>query len=167
MGDYNRVILAGRLTRDPTLRYTESQTPVADFGLAINRKWTGLDGTMRSDVCFVDCRAFGPQAEAMFRYLKKGKPILLEGRLHFEKWEKDGRKQSKLRVTVEAFQFQGRGARAAPPRYDKKGRKVKRKVKVAVPLGPAREAEAGSDLLVDGSGWTEPAREDGESYTGF
>ena len=107
MANYNKVILAGNLTRDPQLSYTPTQTPVVDFGMAINRTWRGQDGEKREETCFVDCRAFGRQAETINQYLSKGRPVLVEGRLSFSSWEKDGRKHSKLRVTVENFQFLG------------------------------------------------------------
>ncbi len=107
MPNYNKVILAGNLTRDPQLSYTPTQTPVVDFGMAINRTWRGQDGQKNEETCFVDCRAFGRQAETINQYLSKGRPVLVEGRLHFSSWEKDGRKHSKLRVTVENFQFLG------------------------------------------------------------
>ena len=116
MANYNKVILAGNLTRDPQLSYTPAQTPVVDFGMAINRKWRGQDGEQREETCFVDCRAFGRQAETINQYLSKGRPVLIEGRLRFSSWEKDGRKHSKLSVTVENFQFLGspQGASPAP-----------------------------------------------------
>ena len=121
MANYNKVILAGNLTRDPQLSYTPTQTPVVDFGMAINRKWRGQDGEQREETCFVDCRAFGRQAETINQYLSKGRPVLVEGRLHFSSWEKDGRKHSKLRVTVESFEFLGsaqggQGGSPAPQR---------------------------------------------------
>ena len=103
--NYNKCILAGNLTRDPQLSYTPAQTPVVDFGMAINRNWTGKDGEKREETCFVDCRAFAKTAETINQYMSKGNPILLEGRLHFSSWEKDGKKHSKLRVTVDNFQF--------------------------------------------------------------
>jgi len=110
MANYNKVILAGNLTRDPQLSYTPSQTPVVDFGMAINRRWRGQDGQQREETCFVDCRSFGRQAEVLNQYMSKGRPILVEGRLSFSQWEgKDGQKRSKLRVTVEQFQFLGAG----------------------------------------------------------
>ncbi len=114
--NFNKVILAGYLTRDPQLSFTPAQKPVVDFGLAINRNWTGQDGQKREETCFVDCRAFGKTAETINQYLAKGKPILLEGRLHFSAWEKDGRKFNKLRVTVDQFQFvpDGEKREAAP-----------------------------------------------------
>jgi single-strand DNA-binding protein len=110
MANFNKVILLGNLTRDPQLSYLPSQTAVVDFGLATNRKWTGQDGQQRDETCFVDCRAFGKPAETINKYCKKGKPLLVEGRLTFESWTaKDGTKRSRLRVTVEGFQFMPAG----------------------------------------------------------
>jgi len=106
MAGFNKVLLLGNLTRDPRLSYTPSQVAVADFGVATNRKWTGQDGSQREETCFVDCRAFGRTAENINKSFKKGKPIFLEGRLTFDSWTaQDGSKKSKLRVTVETFQF--------------------------------------------------------------
>ncbi len=106
MASFNKVLLLGNLTRDPQLSYTPNQTAVVDFGLATNRKWKGQDGSDREEVCFVDCRAFGKTAENINKYMSKGKPLFLEGRLTFEQWTaQDGSKKSKLRVTVESFQF--------------------------------------------------------------
>ena len=108
MANYNKVILLGNLTRDPQLSYTPNQTAVVDFGLATNRKWTGQDGSAREETCFVDCRAFGKSAENINKYCQKGRPLLVEGRLTFDSWQaQDGSKRSKLRVTVERFQFIG------------------------------------------------------------
>jgi single-strand DNA-binding protein len=119
MANFNKVILMGNLTRDPQLSYTPSQTAVVDFGLATNRRWTGQDGQQREEVCFVDCRAFGKPAETINKYCKKGKPLMLEGRLTFDSWTgQDGVKKSKLRVTVEGFQFLpigGRGGEQSGP----------------------------------------------------
>jgi len=110
MANYNKVILLGNLTRDPQLSYTPNQTAVVDFGLATNRKWTGQDGTAREETCFVDCRAFGRSAENINKYCQKGRPLLVEGRLTFDSWQaQDGSRRSKLRVTVERFQFIGSG----------------------------------------------------------
>ena len=106
MANFNKVILMGNLTRDPQLSYLPSQTAVVDFGIATNRRWTGQDGQQREEVCFVDCRAFGKPAETINKYCKKGRPLMLEGRLTFDSWTgQDGVKKSKLRVTVENFQF--------------------------------------------------------------
>ena len=108
MANYNKVILIGNLTRDPQMSYLPSQTPVAELGLAINRKWRGQDNQQREETCFVDCRAYGKQAETINQYMSKGQPILIEGRLQLDQWEgKDGTKHSKHRVIVERFQFLG------------------------------------------------------------
>lgn len=111
MSNFNKIFLMGNLTRDPQLTYTPSQTPVVDFGLAVNRKWTAKDGSSKEDTCFVDCRSFGRQAENINKYLKKGNPLFVEGRLTFDSWTaQDGSKRSKHRVTVESFQFLGSGS---------------------------------------------------------
>lgn len=121
MANYNKVILVGNLTRDPQMSYLPSQTPVIEIGLAVNRKWRSQEGQQREETCFIDCRAFGKQAETINQYMSKGQPILIEGRLTFDQWEgKDGSKHSKHRVTVEKFQFLGgpsgqRKAPASPP----------------------------------------------------
>lgn len=108
MAGYNKVLLMGNLTRDPQLSYTPTQTAVVDFGIAVNRRWTGQDGQQREDTCFVDCRAFGKQAETISKFLTKGRAVFIEGRLTYETWTaQDGSKRSKHRVTVESFQFLG------------------------------------------------------------
>jgi len=106
MANFNKVLLMGNLTRDPQLSYTPNQTAVVDFGLAVNRKWKGQDGNQREETCFVDCRAFGRQAENINKYLSKGRAVLIEGRLTFDSWTaQDGTRRSRHRVTVETFQF--------------------------------------------------------------
>ena len=110
MANFNKVMLMGNLTRDPQLSYTPNQTAVVDFGMAVNRRWTGQDGNQRDETCFVDCRMFGRRAEVVNKYCKKGNPLFVEGRLTFDSWEaQDGTKRSKLRVTVENFEFIGGG----------------------------------------------------------
>ena len=113
MANFNKVLLMGNLTRDPQLSYLPSETAVVDFGLAVNRRWTGQDGSQRNETCFVDCRMFGKRAEVINKYCKKGNPLLVEGRLTFDSWTaQDGTRRSKHRVTVENFEFLGRGADA-------------------------------------------------------
>jgi len=110
MANYNKVILMGNLTRDPQLSYLPSQTAVVDFGLAVNRRWTSKEGEKREETCFIDCRAFGRPAETINKYMTKGRPILVEGRLTFDSWTaQDGSKRNKHRVTIENFQFLGGG----------------------------------------------------------
>ena len=126
MANYNKVILAGNLTRAPELAYLPSNTPIVKFGLAINRKWTGQDGKKTEEVCFVDCVIYGKSAETLNQYVTKGSPLLVEGRLKLDTWQaKDGQKRSKHEVVVEKFQFLGKAelpdasGEAAPPKQAK------------------------------------------------
>ncbi|MHC4265604.1 MAG: single-stranded DNA-binding protein [Planctomycetota bacterium] len=106
MANFNKVLLMGNLTRDPQLTYLPSQTAVVEFGLASNRRWKSQEGQQREETCFIDCRAFGRMAENINKYLTKGRPVFIEGRLTFDSWTaQDGSKRSKHRVTVENFQF--------------------------------------------------------------
>ncbi len=108
MANYNRVILAGNLTRDPELSYTANNLAVCKFGLAINRKWKDRDGNMKEDTCFVDITAFGRTGEVINQYMSKGRGILVEGRLNFRQWtDPEGKNRSKLSVVAENFQFLG------------------------------------------------------------
>lgn len=109
MPSFNRIIFAGHLTRDPQLTYLPSNTAVCEFGMAANRKWKEKSGEAREEVCFVDCKSFGKQAETLNQYVSKGKPLLIEGRLKFDQWDaKDGGgKRSKLYIIVESFTFLG------------------------------------------------------------
>lgn len=109
MASFNKVILLGNLTRDPQLKYLPSQTAVAEFGLACNRKFKSAAGEDREEVTFVDITAFGKQAELINQYFTKGKPIFIEGRLKFDSWEdkQGGGKRSRLTVVLENFQFIG------------------------------------------------------------
>ena len=117
MANFNRVLLIGNLTRDPQLRYTPNQVAVCDFGMAVNRRWAGQDGQQREETCFVDCTAWGRSAETLAKYMTKGRPLFVEGRLTFRTWDgPDGKKRSKLEVTVERFQFLGRAGDQTGPR---------------------------------------------------
>jgi single-strand DNA-binding protein len=108
MANFNKVMLMGNLTRDPQLSYLPSQTPVVEFGLAINRKWTSKEGESKEEVCFVDCRAFSRLAENINKYMRKGRPLFVEGRLVYEQWTaQDGSKRSKHRIHVDNCQFLG------------------------------------------------------------
>lgn len=115
MSSFNKVLLMGNLTRDPQLSYTPNNTAVVDFGIAVNRRWTGKDGSQKDETCFVDCRAFARLAENINKYMTKGKPIFIEGRLTFDSWTaQDGTKRSRHRVTVENFRFVGPAGSASP-----------------------------------------------------
>jgi single-strand DNA-binding protein len=107
MASFNKVILAGNLTRDPELRYTPKGTAVAKIGLAVSRTWTGEDGQKKEEVSFIDIEAWGRQGEVIAQYMKKGRPLLVEGRLKLDSWEDKTTKQkvSKLKVVLESFSF--------------------------------------------------------------
>ena len=113
MASFNKVILVGNLTRDPELRYTPKGTAVARLGLAVNRQWKTDTGEAREEVTFIDIDAFGRQAEVIGQYCKKGKPLMIEGRLKYEQWDdkQTNKKRSKLMVVLESFQFLGDGNR--------------------------------------------------------
>jgi len=115
MANFNKVILIGNLTRDPELRYTPKGTAVAKIGLAINRSWRTESGETKEEVTFVDVDSFGRQAETLGQYMKKGRPIMVEGRLRLETWDdkQTGQKRSKLGVVMEAFQFLDFGGRGS------------------------------------------------------
>ncbi len=107
MPNYNKVILMGNLTRDPEVKYTSGGTAIAKLGMAINRTWTNKEGQKQEETAFVDVDAFGRQAEVIGQYLKKGRPVMIEGRLKLDQWDdkQTGQKRSKLGVTLEGFQF--------------------------------------------------------------
>lgn len=138
MANVNKVILIGNLTR-VELKQLPSGNPVAQIGLAINREWKDKDGEKKEEVTFVDCEAWGKTAEIMAKYLAKGKPVYVEGRLKLDVWEKDGEKRSKLKVVVESFQFlaSGKSDDAAPAEKPAGGKKFKQ---------PGEEAKGGGGL---------------------
>lgn len=106
MSSYNKVILMGNLTRDPEMRVSKQGLSIVKLGLALNRKFSTKDGERKEETTFVDVDAFGKQAEVITKYLHKGSPLMLEGRLKLDQWEaQDGQKRSKLGVVLESFQF--------------------------------------------------------------
>ena len=109
MGNFNKVILLGNLTRDIELRHTQSNQAVANFSVAVNRQWKDQSGQTHEEATFVDCEAWGRQAEVMHQYLGKGREVMLEGRLRMDRWQdkQSGANRSKLVVVVDNFQFIG------------------------------------------------------------
>ena len=109
MANLNRVLLIGNLTRDPEIRYTPKGTAVADIGLAINRMFAGEDGEKREEVTYVDVVLWSRLAEIAEQYLKKGRPVFIEGRLQLDSWDdkQTGQKRSRLRVVAENLQMLG------------------------------------------------------------
>ena len=118
MASFNKVILVGNLTRDPELRYTPKGTAIAKFGLAVNRVWTSESGEKKEEVTFIDIDVFGRTAENVAQYMRKGSPMLVEGRLRLDQWDdkQTGQKRSKLGVVLEGFSFldSGRADSGAP-----------------------------------------------------
>jgi single-strand DNA-binding protein len=122
MASFNKVILVGNLTRDPELRYTPKGTAVAKLTLAVNRTWKSETGESKEEVSFVDVDVWGRQAEVIAQYMRKGRPLLVEGRLKQDTWEDKTthQKQSKLKVVLESFSFidsnrpEGGGGGGAP-----------------------------------------------------
>ncbi len=109
MPNLNKVLLMGNLTRDPEIKYTPKGTAVADLGLAVNRVWTTDQGERREETTFVDVELWGRQAEIAGEYLKKGRPVFIEGRLKLDTWDDKttGQKRSKMKIVGEGMQLLG------------------------------------------------------------
>ena len=105
----NKVLLYGNLTRDPELKALPSGQQVASFGLATNRTYKNRDGQQQEQTEFHNIVAFGRTAEVMGQYLKKGRPIYVDGRIQTRSWDKDGQKQYRTEIIVESFQFGAQG----------------------------------------------------------
>lgn len=109
MASLNKVMLIGNLTRDPEVRYTPKGTAVSDLGLAVNRVYSSDSGEKREETTFVDVVLWARMAELAGQYLKKGRPVFIEGRLQMDSWDdkSTGQKRTKLRVVGENMQFLG------------------------------------------------------------
>ena len=109
MASLNKVMLIGNCTRDPEIRYTPKGTALVELGLAVNRSYTADNGERREETTFVDVTLWGRQAEVANEYLRKGRPVFIEGRLQLDSWEdkQTGQKRSKLRVVGEGMQLLG------------------------------------------------------------
>lgn len=152
MASLNKVYLVGNLTRDPEVRYLPSGQPVGELRMAVNRKFRGANGEERDETCFVSIVVWGKQAETSNKYLAKGSPLLVEGRLQYEEWEKDGKKQNRLRVVAERVQFLGtprRGAEFGAPAGEAGGAQPQPAVRPdpgpeqAIPPAPADDSQPG------------------------
>jgi single-strand DNA-binding protein len=126
MANFNKVLLMGNLTRDPELRFAgggarnegrEGGGAICKFGLAVNRQWRNQAGEKQEEVCFVDIVVFGRQAENCNEYLRKGRPVFIEGRLHYDSWDdrETGKKRNRLEVVAEVVQFLGSRDGAGAP----------------------------------------------------
>src|SRR5262245_43999642 len=138
MASFNKVILVGNLTRDPELRYTPKGMAIAKIGLAVNRNWTSESGEKKEEVTFVDVDIFGRTAENVAQYMRKGRPILIEGRLRLDQWDdkQTGQKRSKLGVVGEVVQFLG-----SPGGASEGGAAAQRPATTATPAQAPADAE--------------------------
>ena len=111
MRGFSKAIIAGNLTRDPELRNTPSGATVCGFSVAVNRTYRGADGENKDEVSYIECTAWGKQAETLAQYAKKGTGILVSGRLSQRSWEdkNGGGKRSRTEIVVEDFNFLGGG----------------------------------------------------------
>jgi single-strand DNA-binding protein len=117
MPSLNKVMLMGNLTRDPELRVTPKGTPICQFSLAINRKFKMETGETREEVTYVDIEAWGKQGETIAKYVTKGRPLFVEGRLRLDQWEDKNTKEkrSRMKVVLEQFEFLGDGRGGGGP----------------------------------------------------
>jgi len=143
MASFNKVILVGNLTRDPELRYTPKGTAIAKIGLAVNRVWTTETGEKKEEVTFVDVDVFGRTAENVGQYMRKGRPILIEGRLRLDQWDdkQTGQKKSKLGVVAETVQFLGSPTGAGGEGNGPAARPARPAPAASAPTAPPEPAE--------------------------
>jgi single-strand DNA-binding protein len=141
MASFNTVVLVGNLTRDPELRYTPKGTAIAKIGLAVNRVWTNEAGEKKEEVTFVDVDIFGRTAENVGQYMRKGRPILIEGRLKLDQWDdkQTGQKKSRLGVVAENVQFLGSAQGGGEGGGGGGGAPAPRAPRPAAPAAPAAE----------------------------
>ena len=125
MAELNKVLMIGRLTRDPELKYTPGGTAVCELRLAVNHTYRTRDDGKKEETCFIDVSVFGRQGETVNQYLSKGRELFVEGRLKLDSWEnQEGQKRSKHSLIADRCQFLGgRGERseaapADPESYD-------------------------------------------------
>ncbi|HXX42578.1 MAG TPA: single-stranded DNA-binding protein [Chthoniobacterales bacterium] len=145
MASFNKVILLGNLTRDPEVRYTPKGSAVCDLGLAVNRQYTLDSGEKREEVTFVDVVLWSRLAEIAGEYLKKGRPVFIEGRLQMDSWEdkQSGQKRTKLRVIGETMQLLG----SRPTEGGDQNRQSRPAGKTVPPPKPAGAAEPDDDEI--------------------
>lgn len=157
-GSVNKVFLMGNLTRDPDLRYTPSGAAVTTLGIALNRTYTTKEGERREEVTFVDVTVWNRQAETCAQYLKKGRPVHIEGFLKLDTWDDKttGQKRSQLKVEAENVQFLGgRDDAGGRPSSEDDEAPVRETRRPAPANGPAAPARGGSS---NGPSTSSPAR---------
>lgn len=139
MASFNKVILLGNLTRDPEVRYTPKGSAVCDLGLAVNRNYTLENGEKREEVTFVDVVLWARLAEIAGEYLKKGRPVFIEGRLQMDSWDdkQTGQKRTKIRVVGETMQLLGSRPSGTGGESQEGERPPRAAAKSAAPATPA------------------------------
>ena len=149
MASFNKVILLGNLTRDPEVRYTPKGSAVADLGIAVNRQYTLENGEKREEVTFVDVTFWGRTAEVAGEYLKKGRPVFIEGRLQLDTWDdkQSGQKRSKLKVIGETMQMLGSPRSSGAANGGDEGDRAGRVAKPSAPPKSTATAEADEDEI--------------------
>jgi single-strand DNA-binding protein len=147
MASFNKVILLGNLTRDPELRYTPKGTAVTELGMAVNRVYTAENGEKREETTFVDVTLWGRTAEIAGEYLKKGRPVFIEGRLQLDTWDdkQSGQKRSKLKVVGEGLQLLGGRPGGGGGGGDEEGPGAPRSSSGSRPAPPPRPAPSEPD----------------------
>jgi single-strand DNA-binding protein len=155
MAYLNKVFLIGNLTRDPELRVTPKGTAICQFGIAVNRQFKDESGATRDETTFVDIEAWGKQGELVSKYLSKGSPAMVEGRLKLDQWEDktSGQKRSKLKVVLDNVQFLssrgaggGGAAGGAPHAAPAEGEPADLAAPAAKPAAPASKEHLDEDV---------------------
>src|SRR5437763_4317384 len=150
MASFNKVILLGNVTRDPEIRYTPKGTAVTELGMAVNRVYSTDSGEKREEVLFVDVTLWGRTAEIAGEYLKKGRPVLIEGRLQLDTWDdkQSGQKRSKLKVVGEGLQLLGaRPSGSGSTGGEEEGSSAPRSSSKSAPPPKAAPAEPDDDEI--------------------
>ncbi len=153
MANLNRVMLIGNLTRDPEIKYTAKGTAIAQLGLAVNRTWNNEGGEKQEDTTFVDVELFGRVAEIAGEYLKKGRPVYIEGRLKLDSWDdkQSGQKRSKMKVVGEQLQLLGgreesSGGGQRTQQEQRAAQRPQSRPPARPPVDPDLDAEDDSDI---------------------
>ena len=147
MASFNKVLLLGNLTRDPEVRYTPKGSAVTDLAIAVNRQYTLENGEKREEVTYVDVTFWGRTAEVAAEYLRKGRPVFIEGRLQLDTWDdkQSGQKRSKLKVIGEMMQMLGgRPSSAGDPEEGAGSARSARSS--AVPKGKSESVEPDDEI---------------------
>ena len=150
MASLNKVFLIGNLTKDPEVKYLPSGSAVTELRLAVNRSYRNKEGQEIKEVLYVSASVFGRSAENCGKYLHKGSPVHVEGRLRMDEWEKDGKKNSRLTIVAENVQFlssrggeggESHGGRRPAPEAAERGGPADVGDSAAEPMAPAGDDE--------------------------